>query len=167
MTKASEQSVFDKLKESVTSAPILISSDSTKPFCIEADSSALLQAPSFPRCPQKMRNGTQSCSSPSRYLQSNATTRSMTMRCLLSSGLCRSGGTLSKALNTPARYGWTTRTSSISWQPNNSTSNRRAGLSTSPNSSSHSVTDLGSQWVNRTHSLAGQTTELVLTTTPT
>jgi len=37
--KASEQSAFDKLKGSVTSAPVLISPDSTKPFCIEADSS--------------------------------------------------------------------------------------------------------------------------------
>src|SRR5467141_3785038 len=37
--KASEQSAFNKLKESVTSAPVLISPDSTRPFCIEADSS--------------------------------------------------------------------------------------------------------------------------------
>src|SRR5467141_525887 len=37
--KASEQSAFDKLKESVTSAPVLVSPDSTKPFRIEADSS--------------------------------------------------------------------------------------------------------------------------------
>jgi len=37
--KASEQSMFNKLKGSVTSAPVLISPDSTKPFHIEADSS--------------------------------------------------------------------------------------------------------------------------------
>jgi len=37
--KASKQSAFDKLKGSVTSAPVLISPDSTKPFHIEADSS--------------------------------------------------------------------------------------------------------------------------------
>jgi len=37
--KASEQSAFDKLKGSVTSAPVLISPDSTKPFHIEANSS--------------------------------------------------------------------------------------------------------------------------------
>ena len=37
--KASEQFVFDKLKESVTSVPVLISPDLTKPFHIEADSS--------------------------------------------------------------------------------------------------------------------------------
>jgi len=34
-----EQSAFDRLKQSVTSAPVLISPDSTKPFRIEADSS--------------------------------------------------------------------------------------------------------------------------------
>ena len=34
-----EQSAFDKLKQSVTAAPVLISSDSTKPFRVEADSS--------------------------------------------------------------------------------------------------------------------------------
>jgi hypothetical protein len=34
-----EQSAFDKLKQSVTSAPVLISPDSTRPFRIEADSS--------------------------------------------------------------------------------------------------------------------------------
>ena len=37
--KSSKQSVFDGLKESVTSAPVLISPDSTRPFRIEADSS--------------------------------------------------------------------------------------------------------------------------------
>src|SRR5467141_3473802 len=37
--KATEQAAFEKLKESVTSAPVLISPDSTRPFCIEADSS--------------------------------------------------------------------------------------------------------------------------------
>ena len=37
--KVSEQSVFDKLKESVMSVPVLISPDLKKPFCIEADSS--------------------------------------------------------------------------------------------------------------------------------
>jgi len=37
--KASEQSAFDKLKGSVTSAPVLISPDLTKPFRIKADSS--------------------------------------------------------------------------------------------------------------------------------
>src|SRR6266581_4940816 len=34
-----EQSAFDKLKRNVTTAPVLISPDSTKPFRIEADSS--------------------------------------------------------------------------------------------------------------------------------
>ncbi len=34
-----EQSAFERLKQSVTAAPILISPDSTKPFWIEADSS--------------------------------------------------------------------------------------------------------------------------------
>ena len=33
--KASKQSAFDKLKGSVTSAPVLISPDSTKPFCYD------------------------------------------------------------------------------------------------------------------------------------
>ena len=37
--KASEQSAFDKLKESVTSAPVLISPNPMKPFRIKADSS--------------------------------------------------------------------------------------------------------------------------------
>ncbi len=36
---AAEQAAFDGLKESVTSAPVLISPDSTKPFRIKADSS--------------------------------------------------------------------------------------------------------------------------------
>ncbi len=36
---AAERTAFDGLKESVTSAPVLISPDSTKPFRIEADSS--------------------------------------------------------------------------------------------------------------------------------
>jgi len=86
--KASEQSVFDKLKGSVTSAPVLIS----------------LPALSSPRYPQKMRSGTQLRSSPSRCLQLNATTRYTTRRCLRSSGHCRSGGTLLKAPNTHVRY---------------------------------------------------------------
>jgi hypothetical protein len=34
-----EQSAFDRLKQNVTTAPILISPDSTQPFCIKADSS--------------------------------------------------------------------------------------------------------------------------------
>ena len=34
-----EQSAFDRLKQSVTAAPVLVSPDSTKPFRIEADSS--------------------------------------------------------------------------------------------------------------------------------
>jgi hypothetical protein len=34
-----EQSVFNRLKQNVMTAPILISPDSTQPFCIEADSS--------------------------------------------------------------------------------------------------------------------------------
>ena len=34
-----EQSAFDRLKQSITSAPVLISPDSTRPFWIEADSS--------------------------------------------------------------------------------------------------------------------------------
>jgi hypothetical protein len=34
-----EQSVFDRLKQNVTMAPVLISPNSTQPFCIEADSS--------------------------------------------------------------------------------------------------------------------------------
>ena len=37
--EADEQSAFDKLKRNVTSAPVLISPDTTKPFRIEADSS--------------------------------------------------------------------------------------------------------------------------------
>ena len=37
--ETNEQSAFDKLKQNVTSAPVLISPDSTKPFHIEADSS--------------------------------------------------------------------------------------------------------------------------------
>ena len=37
--EAAEQSAFDKLKRNVTSAPVLISPDTTKPFRIEADSS--------------------------------------------------------------------------------------------------------------------------------
>src|SRR6266567_3637476 len=36
---ADEQSTFDKLKRNVTTAPVLISPDLTKPFCIEANSS--------------------------------------------------------------------------------------------------------------------------------
>src|SRR6266567_859505 len=36
---ADEQSAFDKLKRNVTTAPVLISPDSTKPFRIKADSS--------------------------------------------------------------------------------------------------------------------------------
>ena len=36
---AAEQSVFDGLKQSVTSAPILVSPDNALPFCIEVDSS--------------------------------------------------------------------------------------------------------------------------------
>src|SRR6266581_8984979 len=36
---ADKQSAFDKLKRNVTTAPVLISLDSTKPFCIEANSS--------------------------------------------------------------------------------------------------------------------------------
>ncbi len=37
--EGAEQSAFDRLKQSVTAAPVLISSDLTTPFCIEADSS--------------------------------------------------------------------------------------------------------------------------------
>ena len=37
--KGAKQSAFNRLKQSVTAAPVLISPDSTKPFCIEADSS--------------------------------------------------------------------------------------------------------------------------------
>jgi hypothetical protein len=33
-----EQSAFDRLKQNVMTAPVLISPDSTQPFCIEADS---------------------------------------------------------------------------------------------------------------------------------
>ena len=36
---SAEQSAFDRLKQSVTAAPVLVSPDSTKPFRIEADSS--------------------------------------------------------------------------------------------------------------------------------
>jgi hypothetical protein len=34
-----EQSAFDRLKQNVMMAPVLISPDSTQPFCIKADSS--------------------------------------------------------------------------------------------------------------------------------
>ena len=34
-----EQSAFDRLKKNVTSVPVLISLNSTQPFCIKADSS--------------------------------------------------------------------------------------------------------------------------------
>jgi len=37
--EGAEQSAFDRLKQSVTAAPVLISPDSTRPFRIEADSS--------------------------------------------------------------------------------------------------------------------------------
>jgi hypothetical protein len=35
-----EQSAFNRLKQNVTMAPVLISPNSTKPFCIKADSSS-------------------------------------------------------------------------------------------------------------------------------
>jgi hypothetical protein len=37
--KEAEQSAFDRLKQSVTTAPVLISPDLMRPFHIEADSS--------------------------------------------------------------------------------------------------------------------------------
>jgi len=114
--KVSKQSVFDKLKESITSAPVLISSDSMKPFCIEADSSdftigaVLFQDDRW----HPVAFFSKSLSPPSRCPRLNTTTRYMISKCSPSSGHCKSGGTLLKVLNTPVRYGWTTRTSSTS-----------------------------------------------------
>jgi len=103
--KASKQSTFNKLKGSVTSMPVLISPDLTKPFGpfrIKADSSNFATGAVLSQV--STEDGTQSRSSPSRCLRSNTTTRYMTRRCSLSSGHCRSGGTLLKVLNTPVRY---------------------------------------------------------------
>jgi len=99
-TKASEQSAFDKLKGSVTSAPVLISPDSTKPFCIEADSSNFATGTVLSQVSAEDEKW-----HPVMFLSPvECNYRYMTRRYLLSSGHSRSGGTLSKVLNTPVRY---------------------------------------------------------------
>ena len=99
--KASEQSVFDKLLHLCQSSSLLTQQS---PSALKLTALTLLLVPSSPKSLCKMTSGTWSHSSQSHCLQSNATMRSMTRRCLPSSGPCKSGGTLLKVLNTPARY---------------------------------------------------------------
>jgi len=104
-----------------------------------------------PRCVPPMANGTQSRSSPNPYRWSNATMRSMTRRCLRSSGPCRSGATSSKGPNTSSRSGQIIRTwSTLCWR-NSSTGDKPGGHFTSLGSTSSFITSLASPWVNWMH----------------
>src|SRR6266545_2481255 len=113
-----------------------------------------------------MENGTQSPSCRSHYLQLNAIMRSMTKRCSPSFESYKSGGTLSKVLNTSLRYGWTTKTLSTSWQQNSSIKDKPSGHSTSRNLTSSFITDQGNPWESQTCCLKGPTMGLAAITTP-
>ena len=79
-----EQASFNKLKELITSAPVLVFPDDSLPYRIEADSSnAATRAVLYPsRLHQRMvENGTQLPSSPRVSARLSGTTRSTTRRC--------------------------------------------------------------------------------------
>jgi len=102
-----------RLKGSVTSAPVLISPDPTKPFCIEADSSNFATGAVLSQVSSEDEK-TWSPSSPSPCPPSSGTMRSMTRRCWRSSEPFKSGSTSSRVRNISARSGWTIRTWSTS-----------------------------------------------------
>jgi RNase H-like domain found in reverse transcriptase len=111
---ADQQLAFDKLKDSITSAPVLISPDLTRPFQIEADSSDFVTGAVLSQVSPEDDKWHLLHSSPSRSWPLNGITRSMIRRCSQSSGPCKSGGILLKAPNTSSKYGLITRTWSIS-----------------------------------------------------
>src|SRR6266545_2721592 len=113
-----------------------------------------------------MENGTQSPSCRSHYLQLNAIMRSTTRRCSPSFETYKSGGTLSKALNTSLRYGRTAKTSSTSWQQNSSIEDKPGGHSTSCDLTSSFITDQGNPWKSQTCCIEGPTMGLAAMTTP-
>src|SRR6266540_2076881 len=114
-----------------------------------------------------MENGTWSPLCQSHYLRLNAIMRSMTKRCSLSFEPYKSGGTSLKVLNTSLRYGWTIKTSSISWQQNSSIEDKPGSHSTSCDSTSFFITDQGNLWASQMHCLEGPTMGLAVMTTPT
>src|SRR6266545_6328114 len=102
-------------------------------------------------------NGTQSPSCQSHYLQSNAIMRSTTRIYSPSFEPYKSGGTSLKAPNTSSRYGWTTKTSSTSWQQNSSIKDKPSGHSTSHNLTPSFITDQENPWESQTRCLEGPT----------
>jgi len=100
-----KRTAFAWLKGSVTSTPVLIFPDLTKPFRIEADSSDFAIGAVLSQVSSEDESGTQSPFSPSPCPPSNGTTRSTTRRCWQSSEPSKT-----KVQNISAKSGRTTRT---------------------------------------------------------
>jgi hypothetical protein len=86
-------SAFRKLKELVTSAPVLITPADDQPFCIEADSSDFATGAVLSQLSGKMENGTQSPFCQNLFRKPSGITKSTTKRCWQLCGPWTSGGT--------------------------------------------------------------------------
>jgi hypothetical protein len=86
-----EQSVFDRLKQNVTTAPVITSPDSTQPLCIEADSSNFATRAVLSQVSPEDGNGTRLPFSLNPFPRLSITMKYMTKRCSPSSDPYKNG----------------------------------------------------------------------------